>query len=117
MLPIILLQIALPYMSKGEENVRFEPFVQEWEKRFNKYKRLHEKLGKIENDQIEARKNMEHHDKAIKKYKLQMDEEIKKVIVEKQQIKNALQMINFDALDISPSFICIKMNIEAFVKN
>ena len=48
---------------------------------------------------------MEHHDKAIKKYKLQMDEEVEKVIVEKQQIKNALQMINFDALDISPSFI------------
>lgn len=105
MLPIILLQIALPYMSKGEENVRFEPFVQEWEKRFSKYKRLHEKLGKIENDQIEARKKMAYHDKAIKKYRLQMDEEIEKVIVEKQQIKNALQMINFDALDISPSFI------------
>ena len=107
-LPIILLQIALPYMSKGEEYVQFEPFGQEWEKRFNKYKRLHEKLGKIENDQIEAKKKIEHHDKAIKKYKLQLDGELEKMKVEKQQIKNALQMVNFDALDVSPSFILHK---------
>ena len=75
------------------------------EKRFNKYKRVHVRLGIIENDQIEARKKLDQHDKAIKNYKLQIDGELEKVIVGKQQIKNALQMINFDALDISPSFI------------
>ena len=119
MLPIILLQIALPYMSKGRHDVQFEPFVQEWEKRFNKYKRLHEKLGKVENDQIEVRKNIDQHDKVIKKYKQQIDGELERTIVEKQRIKNVLQLSNFDALDISPSFIVHKneyRNILAKIK-
>ena len=47
-LPIILLQLTLPYMNEDGENGEFDPFIQEWAKRYNEYRSYLVNLERIE---------------------------------------------------------------------
>ncbi|WP_338470767.1 hypothetical protein R4Z10_18600 [Niallia sp. XMNu-256] len=104
LLPIVIMQMVLPYMNKAGTDVEYESFIQEWERRYKRYQRLQGRLGKIENDQIEASLQFDQHEGEIKKYKFLISEELEKIEAEKQRIKSALKLINFDTLNISSSF-------------
>ncbi|WP_428911809.1 hypothetical protein [Niallia sp. Krafla_26] len=103
LLPIILLQVSLPNMNK-EEDAEFEPFIQEWARRYNQYRSFHVELERIEREQKELRDSILRNDTRIKDYDRQMGEKTGRIKEEKQKLQSALMAINFDGLDISSSF-------------
>ncbi|MCQ6276369.1 hypothetical protein JMM81_15750 [Bacillus sp. V3B] len=115
LLPIILLQLSLPYMSGGEDAAEFEPFIQEWARRYNQYRSFHVELDRIEKEQKELRDGIHRNDTMIKDYEMQIDEELEKIGVEKQHILSALIVSNLDALDISSSFEAHKKEYQEVV--
>ncbi|MBM7660385.1 hypothetical protein JOC85_001152 [Bacillus mesophilus] len=105
LLPIIVMQIALPYMSSGgEDEVSVELFTNEWNGRFNTYKGLQMELNTLEEEQRNLRNLIAQSQLKMKNLHSQVSSEMTQVRVEKQKIYLALKTANVYDLDISPSF-------------
>lgn len=115
LLPIILLQVSLPYMNNEEEDSNFEPFIQEWARRYNQYRSNLVELDRIESEQKELMEAILHNDSVIKDYERQIGEESEKIKETKQHIQSALGALNLDGLEISSSFEKHKLEYEEVV--
>jgi hypothetical protein len=104
LLPIIIMQIALPYMSKGGENVSIYSFVQEWEGRYENDLELREELGKIALEQNSVRKQISAYEKRIKDLSARILTEEGVVESEKEKIKSALKYADLNQLKVSEAF-------------
>ena len=117
LLPIILLQLSLPYMNQEEEICEFEPFIGEWARRYNEYRSYCLGIERIEAEQTELIEAILHNDMMIKDYEGQIREKSKKLKEAKQQIRSVLLALNLDGLDISRSFEKHKLEYEEVVAN
>jgi len=108
LLPIILMQIALPFMSKANDFIPFDAFIQEWETRYSQYKNLHSELEEISLKQKDNNKSIIQCDIRIKECNKEIADQIRQIRYEKQQILNTLKSSNIDSLDISLAFITYK---------
>lgn len=104
LLPITIMQITLPYMSKEADEVSFDLFITEWKRRFKQYCRLHEEI-KFENDKERKIQNK------IKITKEQLNninssifKEELQIRKEKLRIYNSLKSINLYDLEINETF-------------
>jgi len=104
LLPIIVMQIGLPYMSNGEDSISFDSFIQEWETRYHQYMNLHAELEKIEMKQNDVHNGINQNEKMIKEVSLQIADELEQIRIEKQRIQFALKASDLDQLDLVPSF-------------
>ena len=104
LLPIIMMQIALPYMSSGGELVRFDLFIQEWEWRFREYCRLHDRIENNKQEQQSMTVQIRRAEAKIEEYKEQVDAGLRKIRMIKNRIKAVLAESNLDLLAVSPSF-------------
>jgi hypothetical protein len=105
LLPIIVMQIALPYMSKGgdENSVSFYSFIQEWEGRYENDVELREELRKIVAEQNSVRQQILEREKQIKDYNARVFIEEGVLAGEKKKIKSALKYADLNQLDVSES--------------
>lgn len=104
LLPIIVMQVALPYMSQGADDVSPDAFIREWDRRYDEYCRLHNELGEVEKKQAEARVSIQDNETRIMKYQTLVSEDLSRVREAKQQIRQTLQKSQLDTLSISPTF-------------
>ena len=104
LLPIIIMQIALPYMSKGGENVSFYLFIQEWEGRYVNDVEMREELGKIATEQSSMRKQISESEKRISELCAKTLSEEAALASGKQKIKSALKYADLNQLEVSESF-------------
>ena len=104
LLPIILIQIALPYMSNGGNEVSFDLFTQEWNRRIQEYRNLHTELEKVEAEQLMVRKMITEVETQLKDLFSKMTNEMERVKMEKDKIYSALKASSLKELDINPSF-------------
>ena len=104
LLPIIIMQMALPYMSSGEGEVSFDLFIEEWDRRFKDYQVLHSELKKVEAEQLVVRKKINESETKLKNYHSILSNEMELLKREKDKIFSALKSINLKEMDINPSF-------------
>ena len=104
LLPIIIMQIALPYMSKGGESVSFYSFIQEWEGRYENDVELREELGKIAVERDSVKQQIFEQEKRINDLSARIFVEKGVLVGEKQKIKSALNHADLDHLEVSESF-------------
>ncbi|WP_226086026.1 hypothetical protein [Mesobacillus sp. S13] len=104
LLPIIIMQISLPYMSNGGESVSFHPFLQEWEGRYENDVELREELEKIAREQDFVRKQISDCEKQIKDLNARVMSEEGVLESEKQRIKSALKFADLRQLKVSEPF-------------
>jgi hypothetical protein len=104
LLPIIIMQIALPYMSNGGDNVSFYSFIQEWEGRYENDVELREELAKIVEEQNSVRQQISEQEKQINNYQVRIFTEEGVLASEKQKIKSALKTADLNQLDVSELF-------------
>lgn len=117
LLPIIIMQIALPFMSQGGDMVPFEPFIDEWERRYGIYASLLVDLENLESAQKESRDNIQHHKILIQSYATQTTNCFAKIKEEKQKIHSSLRYTNLENLQISASFSAHRFEYRKTVKS
>ena len=105
LLPIIIMQIALPYMSKGGENVSFDSFIQEWEGRYVNDVELREELAKVAAEQDLVRKQISECEKRINDLSAKIFAEENVLVSERRKIKSALKYADLDQLEVNESFL------------
>jgi hypothetical protein len=116
LLPIIVMQIALPYMSKDSESISFHSFIQEWEKRYEKKVTLHTELGKIVSEKKDVQDRIAVKETIIKEYLKQMSEAQNQLQLEKQRIQSDLESTNLDLLQISDPFLRHKCEYQKTIE-
>ncbi len=104
LLPIIIMQIALPYMSSGADDISFDEFIQEWESRYQKDVAWRKELAEIVAEQKMTREQITDRENRIKEIKRTIYIEESLIDSEKQKIKSALKRTDFTGLDISSTF-------------
>lgn len=104
LLPIVIMQIALPYMSMGGEDVSSNSFIQEWEGRYEKDVELRKELGKIAAEQSSVRMEISESEKRISELRAKTFSEEAALASGKQKIKSALKHADLNQLEVSESF-------------
>lgn len=104
LLPIILMQITIPFMSKGNEEVDYAPFISEWERRYNEYYSVLHEIEKIEYEKQVASSQIDGYNIQINEYNSKIASKEAEIRTRKQQIKSDLKFADLDALEISVSF-------------
>ena len=105
LLPIVIMQITLPYMSKGGEDVSFYSFIQEWEDRYENDTELREELAKIAAEQDSVRPQISEREKRINDLSAKIFAEKGVLVSERQKIKSGLKNADLDQLEVSASFL------------
>lgn len=104
LLPIIVMQIALPFMSRGAASIQFDSFIQEWEERYEKDLYFHDEVKKIESKQEIIRKQIIEKEKLIQEYLSEINTNETLIHNEKQNIKSVLKFTSLDNKIVNDSF-------------
>lgn len=104
LLPIIIMQIALPYMSNGSSNLSFTNFIKEWEKRYKHYSDLCKELKETEIEQCAKTSDVNLINQEIKKSERMIQQEKENIRLEKENIQFSLKNSNLESLSISIPF-------------
>jgi hypothetical protein len=104
LLPIIVMQIALPFMSKGADDISFDSFILEWNQRFQEYGNLHMELKSENSEEQKLQSNISKTKHEIKNLNSQISNEEHQISVEKQQIYSTLKSSNIEELEINEAF-------------
>ncbi|MFJ8416991.1 hypothetical protein [Bacillus paramycoides] len=104
LLPIVVMQIALPYMSNGEGDSEFNGFIQEWERRYNEFIQLQGKASGIELERNGVHSQIFGTEKIIKDCQEKVKLQEAQIVIKKQYIHADLKVTNLNQLRISESF-------------
>ena len=104
LLPIIVMQITLPFMSQGADEVSFKLFIAEWNRRFNEYSNLQIELKKEDAEELKLQSNIKKAKDQISNINSQIYNEEQQISIEKQQIYIALKSSNLEGLEINEAF-------------
>lgn len=104
LLPIILMQIALPYMSGGSEFVQLDSFIGEWERRYDDFAVKLIELNRIEAEQADIRSHIDQMRKEIHELTHKININAISIKTEKQAINTTLKSEHLDQLEINDSF-------------
>ncbi|WP_042225368.1 hypothetical protein [Oceanobacillus manasiensis] len=104
LLPIIVMQITLPFMSQRGDEVSFEFFKAEWNQRFQKYNKLHAELEIADVAEQKLKGNISKTYEQISNLQSQINNVEQQIGEEKQQIYFALKTINLEELEINDAF-------------
>jgi len=115
LLPIIVMQITLPFMSKEDEFISFNNIIQEWEIRYNQYHNLHSELEEILLKQKDNKNDIIQCERRIKECNKQIAVQIGQIQYEKQQILTTLKCSNMNSLAISSIFNTYKNQYQTII--
>ncbi len=104
LMPIISMQMTLPFMSQGSDEVSFELFKAEWTRRFNEYCKLKIELNNEEAEELNLQSNIKKTKEQISYINLSIHNEEQKIREDKQQIYYALKSSILEDLDINEAF-------------
>nr|WP_259547338.1 hypothetical protein [Heyndrickxia oleronia] len=104
LMPIIVMQITLPFMSRGADEVSFELFIAEWNRRFDEYCMLQIELKNEDAEELKLQSNIKKTKGQISNINSSIYKEELQIRIEKQQIYNALKSSNLEDLDINEAF-------------
>ncbi|KGR73653.1 AAA family ATPase [Ureibacillus manganicus] len=104
LLPIIVMQIALPYMSEGGYDVEFGPFIKDWEKRYDHYQQVKDEIKDIEAEQLQVSRQINEHRAQINHLNSQIANQSVKLVGEKQKIRAGIKRADLNLVVVSPSF-------------
>lgn len=104
LLPIIVMQIALPYMSGGTGSVKSEPFIKEWHIRYDKALNLTREMKKLALMIKDITNEISEKEQTITYYKNEIYSCETEILKEKQNILYALKHYPVDQLDVNESF-------------
>ena len=103
-LPMVIMQITLPYMSGAFEPVSFQAFIDEWESRYNEYSRIRQEYDKIARKKLELIADKNLLEKGMAKLDLEIANQSERVEEIKERVSSALKSIDLDSLEISEEF-------------
>lgn len=116
LLPIILMQIALPHMSEAKDDIKVEPFLEEWRIRFEKYQQLLFDINGLKKEEsvllskIAAKENFM---KETQKRIATKQKDIEKI---EEAILQALKNHDLDLLEIDAQFANYRMFYKATLR-
>lgn len=104
LLPIIVMQITLPFMSQGADEVSFELFIAEWNRRFNEYCKLQIELKTEDAEELKLQRNIREIKEQISTINSTIHNEEQQIRIETQRIHFALKSSNLEDLEINKAF-------------
>lgn len=104
LLPIIVMQITLPYMNNQTENVSFEMFLEEWNSRYKVYQNMHSQLEA----EISSKKNIEEEVKGLKSEVQEINNriirEVRQIKTDKDKMIKKLKASNLNDVQVNDAF-------------
>nr|WP_144922657.1 hypothetical protein [Paenibacillus bovis] len=104
LMPIIVMQITLPFMSQGADDVSFDLFIAEWNRRFDAYCKLQIELENEHAEGLKLQRNIRETKEKINYMNSAIHNEEQKIREEKKQIYYALKSSNLEDLGINGDF-------------
>lgn len=104
LLPIIVMQIALPYMSMGGLEPSYEGFITEWQRRYREYEHLHAKQQHVKQKQAAAEAIVHERIQQINALRQRIVSQLGEMSQIKQSVVAQLKLSNVASLSISPAF-------------
>lgn len=113
LLPIIVMQITLPFMSRETDDISYELFINEWKLRLEKYRKLQSDLQYEETNEQKLQSKIQRIKDEISNLHAQIHYEEQQLLMEKQKIYFALKTSNLDELDINDAFLIHRKKYKA----
>ncbi|MDS9470931.1 hypothetical protein [Sporosarcina pasteurii] len=104
LLPIIVMQMTLPFMSQESEEVSYELFISVWNRRFNEYCKLQVEFKNENAEELNLQSNIKKTKDRISNINSSIYNEELQIRAEKQKIYFALKSSNLEDLEINVAF-------------
>ena len=104
LLPIIVMQIALPYMSSGGQEPSYEEFIRQWQSRYREYIQLHAEKAVLSREKAAVEAVVEEHNEQIGKLKASIRGRLAEMSSIKHSIIETLKESDVTKLSISSAF-------------
>ncbi|MCA0972266.1 hypothetical protein LCM20_16780 [Halobacillus litoralis] len=104
LLPITVMQVALPYMSEGGDSVEFEPFIKEWGSRYQHYVQRQTALLENEAKQEEKERQIKLRERTIRAIDMKIVGEFGRITDIRQEIRSSLKGANLKRLEVGRVF-------------